>query len=761
MILGNNTMIENILAKNKENGDISLIDHSISVANIAKELIEKITDDKRIISLVILSSLFHDIGKVSSKFQKHLLDNNCEDKYIPHNILSASIIEKYMVIEDDLRGMGNLHHVIRSILYHHPTQFYKIDEYGKTIDYDLLRTLLSDEDEKNILFIYEELSKIYETYNLSLKIKKNNELSYNKIDFSYFKEDGYSISCEDNIFFIINNVVKFADLIASSGNDYNHYINRYNNENIEFIKPSFYDDRFDTQVNIANELYNYKMSVFNSQTGFGKTMLGIKYLLSNNKKGYWICPRNTIAEGIYKTICKEIDVLNIGNKVKVGLLLTNEWIKGGPDADIIVTNIDNFIRPSLKADANVFCYNMLYCNCIFDEFHEFIDDEAIMASFVTILRARNKIKNGKTLLLSATPISNFYKEFEKSNEFRYIKYDYQPILNRKIKFSYGESLDFNDYKNKNYFISVNTVKKAQDVYTENCCDNIIHARFTEDDLLKRMNLLFNEHGKNKNITTSWVGTNIISTGIDVSFNNMIVSWPTPERFIQAGGRCNRWDECKEIPIWHIVKDEKDFNEKCGVDAFTNKDIARDFYYFLINRIKNNKIITLGLLYKYRDEFYESCKSSFDKFYKGMLVHSFKNLSNISYEYSKYYDNTDNIKYISNKCSLRKSGDIESFYFKVKYKDTDDFIEKPIQGDNRMIIFDKLSENKSLKYTVKAIKIFDKDKKYFKNKYQMNNCMKNNSKLFNFLLKKAKCSETPYLICNNYFYDNNIGLFCTK
>ena len=744
-----------ILAKKDTNNSVTLIDHSVSVANMTKDLIEKITDDKRIISLAVISGLFHDIGKAAQSFQKHLANSEFKD-YIPHNILSAAIVAKYLSSTKDMNGcLRDIETIVKSILYHHPTQFYKIQQ--ETIDYDLLKYQfnITDIDENNINQLIDYLMNIYKEYDLSLKIRRNN-ISRNII-FSYFNENGFLIQNSDCVFFIINNTIKFADFIVSSGYAYESYIDRNYNGIINFNKPLTYDNRFEIQTNIAEDLFNYKLSVFNSQTGFGKTMLGIKYLLSSSKKGYWICPRNTIAEGIYHTICKEINALNLSQTIKVGLLLTNEWKEGDSTCDIIVTNIDNFIRPSLKADSNTFSYNMLYCNCIFDEFHEFIDDEAIMAAFITILRARNKIKDSKTLLLSATPIHNFYNEFKNNTDFKYLSYEYGPILNKKIKIVFDENISNDDLKNKNYFISVNTVKKAQNVFKNNVTDNIIHARYCEKDLEAKTNLLFNEHSKNKNINTSWVGTNVISTGIDVSFGNMIVSWPTPERFIQAGGRCNRWNECTEIPIWHVVKDEHDFNEKCGVDAFTDQNIAREFYYFLTKHFQNNEIITLKNLYECRDSFYAVYNNMFNKFFNSMAIKSFKNLSKLSYEYTKKYDNEEDVKFISNKTNLRKSDNIVSFFFKVKDIETNEFIDEPIQGDNRMIKLDIINSNQSLKYTYNAIKKYNL-KLYFSNKYILDKLITNNNKFFNVLMEKAKCSKTPFLIANNYYYSKQIGLF---
>lgn len=755
--------IEKILAKSVKNGGVTLITHSVNVAKKAKELIEKVSSDEELISCVTIAALFHDIGKCTYRFQKHLEDENFIE-YIPHNILSASIIREKMGIRYD-NDDYHIKNIIRSILYHHPVNFYKItkeNEMNKSIIFNDLKDTewLDEKDEKIINEIYDKLIEIYNSFNLKVKIYKKYNKNVEALP-PYFANK-FDKDENNNEFFVICNTIRFADHLISSNNIEENRIKRNNLEDIKFIKPDYYDDRFEKQMKYAKECFDYRLSIFESQTGFGKTLLGIKYLLSNNKKGYWICPRNTVAEGVYKNICIELKALNIDNKISVALYLTNEWIFGNENCDIIVTNIDNFFRPTLKADSNMFSFNMLYCNCVFDEFHEFVDKSALMAMFYTAINCRfNCIENSKTLLMSATPIMNFVNEYKKNKNFKYILYDYEPILNKQIKFSFADKFENEDYKDKNWFISVNTVSKAQELFINNkTINNIIHARFIEKDIQNRMKQLYDEHSKNKNIKTSWVATNIISTGIDVSFANMLVSWPTPERLIQSGGRCNRWNECKNIPEWKIVKDEKDNNERFGIDAFIDYEFANLFYNFLTKNIKNGEKINLKKIYNLRKEFYKEYEKEYNKIFNDNLKRSFYNLSELNYEYSNK-NKKDNIKYISSKKGFRDKDDLQEFFFKVKYYNSDIFIEDVMQGDNILIKENILKYNKSLEEIYKSINKVGV-LPYFRNKKQMENIFnKSYDKFWNILINKSKCSETPLLISTNYYYDEKIGLFKSK
>lgn len=742
--------IKTILSKSN---NTTLIQHSFDVARVAYDIANNLTNDKNIISSVVIAALFHDIGKCVSDFQKHLINDEYSN-YIPHNILGASIVHKYVSINGD-SSCNAINNIIRAILYHHPTNFKKLDI--TTIDNWDFMEVISNDDVKLIESFVNYFIEEYNEYNLPLRLYKKQLTNTHDINDSYFVDGHY----KDISFFIISNIIKFADFVVSSGANKDNYINGNYPADIDFIKPTHYDDRFYTQIEYANKCSNYRLSIFSAQTGFGKTMTGIKYLLNNGKKGYWICPRNTIAEGLYSTITKELKMLGLEDKVSVALLLTNKWVYGDNNCDIIVTNIDNFVRPSIKTDANTYSYNMLYCNCIFDEFHEYVDNQALMSLFNIIIHSRFMCCNSKTLLLSATPIFNFVNDIKDDENFKYFNYNYEPIQSKKYKLYYGDKLKLDYLKNKNWLISANSIKTTQDIFMSDCVDNIIHANFTETDLSERLKILYNEHGKGCNISTSWVATNILSTGIDVSFGNIMISWPTPERMIQAMGRCNRWNECKEIPLLYLFKDSSDFVEKCGVDAFTDSVLAIKFYNYLTSIFNNGDIITLKDIYKARDDFYEQEKSFYTKLFNNTLKESRDNLKKLSYEYTTKIDSNDEIKYISNKNGLRKNDTIYSFFFKVIDDNTGVFIEDIMQGDNRRMNMDIIKSNTSIEYIYKSIKKYNVNL-YFKSKKHMDKVYEKSKNIFwEIVYKKAICSETPLLIANNYYYNKNIGLYRKK
>ena len=104
-----------------------------------------------------------------------------------------------------------------------------------------------------------------------------------------------------------------------------------------------------------------KTTQVNAPAGFGKTILGLLWAFNSNKKIIWVCPRNTVAESVYRSITEELKFFNI-DFLSTELFLSGEVKKnnilfeGDFKSDIIVTNIDNFSRHSRPFKCNSICY---------------------------------------------------------------------------------------------------------------------------------------------------------------------------------------------------------------------------------------------------------------------------------------------------------------------------------------------------------------------------------------------------------------------
>lgn len=737
-------LLKSLLAKKNDRNVVSLYDHSVAVAEMSYCLIDKLIKEEfreeteSLYEEVYLSGLLHDIGKCSSQFQEYLNSGNKE--YIFHNVLGGSIIDNFIKFDDENVSKR----IIKTVLYHHP------------ITNDITELSIGNEIRHYKDIVNEMLEIFYKKFPVSLirpilnDIDEIEEVSFVPNYYGEEKKKRSQIVGREAKFFIISNVIRFADYIVSSGIDYNRIINRKNTIGIEeIVKPDGYDSRFDKQFDYAKSLVLNDVNIFDCQTGFGKTMLGLLYtIMANNKKTYWVCPRNSIANGVYKTLVKEITNLGLSDRLSVGLLLTNEYKEGNADSDIIVTNIDNFMRPMIKNDTLIRTYTMIHANCIFDEFHEYIMDAPLMAFFDIINKGR-RILNTKTLYLSATPILNFF-----DRNINIVRHNDETILNRRYKISFSDVIPDTDFCNKNYFIATNSVTKCQDFKNELKVNNLIHTRYLDSDNKVKLSVLIEEHGNKRNISnSSWSATNIISTGIDISFDNVTVISPIPDKFIQTIGRCNRWNDGKEEHHILLCKHTThDRSEEGAIRQIFDKDLCDLFYNLLKDKLANKEYITFSELYNIREEFYKLYSEDFKTFFNSKINESYDNLRKIRYNFSNSIEESD--KKVIGKNILR--GTEEQFYCKF------DGFEETYIGDKKIFskIFDKkisVNERKViLNYILNKIK---GNKEYFKHKRQYERlCNKGYEYIMDELISKAKNKETPLIIPPSlYIYDTELGI----
>lgn len=753
----------------KTNPNVSLIDHLKLVAETSEMLASKLSDNEDIIIMSYIAGLFHDIGKCTRSFQEHLTEGR--EDYATHNV-SGYMFFKTLVSDLKINSINALDSVSNVILYHHPTSYvYDKDKVCDNIDEDDVDSMYS--------LISDLMDIVKEKYGDSVNISWNRRFDSDEMleKVKNVDEPKFYLSNSDIETFFITNVVKPADVIASHyEKDKSKTIEEYFSEEMnrsvsdfELIKPEGYDERFDIQKDYAEKMIsrNKPINLFDSQTGFGKTMLGILYLLTNNnKKGYWVCPQNSIADGVYRTVVKEISNLGLSDKVKVGLLLTGEFKEGGPDADIIVTNIDNMFGPVIKSDGTSSTlyrsYQLLYGNCIFDEFHEYVSESAIMATFDIVCKTRknycNKNENlSRVLLISATSVPFFENKYLKGDKDAIIRHDNEKLLNRKIHLSFVDT--FNESViGENYFFCTNAVRTAQEIKKNCLIDNIIHAQFLDSFKKERHDSLLNTHGKDYNDNSSWVSTSVASTGIDISFNNGVFLRITPDRFLQSIGRVDRWQMYDGIPNIIVSKEENNNSEKCALKCTSSKSKKGDttldtisglFYDFLLGRFGEDSIITMRELYNARKDFYEENETLLKNFYKNTLQKSNENLKQIGLSYITKTED-DGKTFTSSKANLRSNGQNRKIYIQLKDNDTKEWIDEVIQVDPETFGIDKFDDrlwNDMLKECIP-------------NKHRRKHCEGNTPKIKELLINEAHCSDKPLKIVRNVFHDKVLGIIFT-
>lgn len=592
--------MKEILAKS--NG-ITMLSHCTDVNIVSEKIVNIILSSPNnvIKKILSISSILHDIGKSTEEFQtKSLLNKNSKNKF-RHNEIGWAFLYRYLNVELDI-----LDYILDAVYWHHGIS----NEMGKHNHFDILESIPESDIEtmKNVL-----VNLLGEEYLLSIPRDENN-FNGKKTPNYYYVENENNFT-EKSI--IIRTCLISADIIASQinnrGIDINKYIEKENNFVIDKC-PSHYDlNRFNEQIEIANDANKNKTSIIKGPTGKGKTLIGLICSSLSNKKLLWVCPRNDVAKNMYNEILKHFKDLNITN-VKVELYLTGEVKKtnyplqstDGFTSDIIVTNIDNFLKPTIDSRHAERLFLINTADVVFDEYQELISEASLFAAFINIMRTRHRFSNCRTLLLSATPniIHKLWDSIDnKTLILPNINQHYKAVHDKKYEFKIIEKLpEVNTKSNLIYFNSISFAQECKNRYQ---CENLIHSDFQDEDKDKKFEKLIFDYGKESERTLdkpNIVGTPIIQSSLDISFANVYISVMSPESFIQLLGRCNRFGDYHTIPKVVLFK----LDEKTSRSENTMKNIlySRNLSDLWFDYMKqhNGKELTLDDFYIIYNEY---------------------------------------------------------------------------------------------------------------------------------------------------------------
>lgn len=746
-----------ILAKSSP--DETIFEHSVKTLNIAEDLLNKTgVVDECLHDITLIAATLHDIGKCTEDFQRHIIMN--EKANLAHNVISFKIVDEFVSIEDkDIAspigiGVGYAKDVVmKSILHHHPIPV-DIDKYNTELSE---MDCITDEDINNANSI---IDTIIETLNPKLKIykisKRKELFKIPSKEYSYFKN--LTNSFFNSLVNVSNGIVRFADILASGGGEIESYTDfTFDSSSLELKKPEGYDDRFFKHLEYADKMTKDQIFELFGPTGFGKTMIYVLWLLKQNKKVCCVSPTNEIAISNYNSVMKELKALGLDKIVKVGLLLTNEW-KSGEELkdknDIVITNIDNYTRPLFKCDERKpMCFNFNNSNVVFDEYQQYATKPALEAIFKIALLGRYLCTNSKTILTSATPNKYLYEDIKLPKgkiDVKKITVDYTKYGEKKYKCEFRQ---FNpDKDTENFLMVVNSVKTSQNMCKSGWIN--YHTLFTKKDKEEKRELLNKTHGKESSIDDRKipvVSTNIISTGIDISFKKVILCGLPMEETTQLAGRCNRWNEYPDGGILVFSKQIESRSEDDAINAKYNT-ILRNKEYDMLKEKIGDRTITLNELYSIVEEIKND--EEYDKLFKAYMKEcdreSCKNLSKMEYTYSGEKIDSDEV-IISDKHTIRtteseRENEVSIF---VTVPGCDGYIQKNYMNKNTL-------HKEHLDYMYHYIRDKKLYKKYGNHErlYTSGGTMSLNDKY----IKLAKHSSTPYILNpKQYIYTKEKGL----
>lgn len=776
------------MARRKENSILpSIEEHTKAVLSLSlylgNYLVKGGIDKNAFLCDLCTTVICHDIGKCVE------VEHKKSDTY--HNVVSWAF---FVAMVHNGNNEANAF-IASSILHHHPSKDEELSNICST---------LSDDDWAKMRSFYSEMCNYAkEAYGIDalsqyalngkpsiIKTRTSNYCIFNTIDDKM--RSWRKVMENDSKSMLLDACLVYADSYASSLGDKEilqsiiannmellHHITIGSITNVKYgpelnnIRElpkllngeSLDTDRFHEQCEAIEALNSAKESamIVSATAGYGKTMLGLLWLLSNGKRGIWVAPTNAIVESTYISVMDELSRFHIENDVKVAAYYGGEYKIGEEDADIIITNIDSILYRYIRDERRCSLANLYLDNMIFDEYHMHLSEDPLFAGFIRLIYARKNLTSSKTLLLSGSPhdfaclwgtenIGMFNKSLTLNNEM-------------KVNISVTHIQDPSEIKAENdSFVILPSVAMAQKAFKENRGHkvNLIHARFTNNDRRLMFKKLFAMNGKRSEVSKHgiWYGTSLIGTALDVSAKHIYDCVLSPEDTVQRG--CGRGGRFNEVEYNGEV-----FYHACILNgALANAlqfNVSPRIYKEWVNLLEfyNGKQLTKGELYEKRREFYASHKADATEWYTKMFLKSNNTLAETYITRPKPIDKSKYGQHISKTNAMRGTTETNIFVsspYEGNYiepivvnscftnEGTDDQFYKRQREEYISHCINEISEKRGPEQAAKM-------KKYIKYKLKM-------KKTEDFTVEACKRlaynSDTPLLLCKAS-YDQTVGL----
>jgi len=376
--------------------------------------------------------------------------------------------------------------------------------------------------------------------------------------------------------------------------------------------PTGYDSiRFNKQMECAHLAARYQTTLIKAPAGFGKTMVGLLWGIGLGQRMIWVCPRNVVADAVYKNALTEVKALGVPLSLELHLTGRQQENHGNsPEftSDIIVTNIDTILNPMVDNRTASRLFTVLSAAVVLDEFHEFAGGHPLFAAFVTFMRARNRLCQGvKTLLLSATPMC-LEKLWDTTDHQTMII----PNANSHLSPAHAGKYRIRLVDGKPLSISpgtltvFNSVAMAQQAYKGGGYAYIAHGRYTDEDRGRIMEGIYNDFGKGGQGVREGqnaVSALLIQAAMDVSFLHLQESVCSPEFTLQRIGRCDRWGTFQHDQPSVELFVETSRNEAGAIQIVYDRKLHQAWISDLKKFLDGEKQLDLKALYGLYNDFY--------------------------------------------------------------------------------------------------------------------------------------------------------------
>lgn len=551
----------------KSNPRETIIEHT---ENLLKqyEVIKKIYPNLNGVNwdVLYLACLYHDIGKMNTKFQNKIIGNINKREFeklnmldddfkeieeIPHGYLSNAFIPidylKDNFSEEEIKIL------YESIFYHHNRE--KLEgnrkkELVEIINSDLVKYY--DEFLYDKLIINEKLNTKFTKY-----LKRRVLEKYNLIE-----DDSADVARK---LIMTKGLLNKIDFAASSG-----VVVEYEPGDLQKCTEDSIKKFGLNKLQKFMRKNQDKNIIVKASTGIGKTEGALIWI--GNNKGFFTLPLRVSINSIYDRVVSEDKIGYPKNKTALLHSDTaSEYMKREEDGVIdesylnstkqlsmplTICTLDQLIGFIFKYEGFELKLSTLsYSKLVIDEIQMYSPD---MVAYLILAIRDIVVMGGKFAIITATfpPIFEYFMNFAGiKEETDYIKpqepfikeKNGQPILRHKMKV-YEKNIDIEaickDYKGKKVLVIVNTVKMAQKLYEEikknkNINVNMFHSKFIKEDRSIKESEIFRDGQLCNKFEGVWITTQVVEASLDIDFDVLYTELSDVSGLLQRMGRVYR------------------------------------------------------------------------------------------------------------------------------------------------------------------------------------------------------------------------------
>ena len=534
-------------------------------------------------TLLEQACLYHDLGKMNSKFQRKIRNAEKVEDEVPHGILSTLFLDpeklkNYFAKSDDFKESNDLEDAMyllfSAIFYHHDRESFDKSDFTDNIEKIVNR-------EKGLL----------------QDIVKNFKYDKVRIPEKLYFRDKYIIRFSDRDksyllgdYVLLKGCLNRVDYAASAHvpveieNDFLE--NKLDSFMEKLQKRAAYENRDKPEW---NDLQNFMKDnrdenvVVIAQTGMGKTEAGLWWI--GNNKGFFTLPVRTAINAIYMRIKKEI----LDNELiedRLGLLhgeTRGIYLQLQDESDENL-NIENYFTVTKQLSlpltictvdqlfTTVFRYRgyeaklatLSYSKIVIDEIQMY--GPAIIGFLICGLKMVTEL-GGRFAIMTAT-FPGFLKDMMEDYGLKFRMPE--PFVDGdKIRHSVEwheeemtEDFILDKYNDNRVLVICNTVRRCQDIYkklsekmksqgsdsaNKSINDrelNMLHGKYIYADRIEKEKAILNfgkiyEGDTKDNRKGIWIASSIAEASLDVDFDILITELSDVNGLFQRMGRCHR------------------------------------------------------------------------------------------------------------------------------------------------------------------------------------------------------------------------------